>query len=198
MGHNTSERRERELEAEARRHASAGWLLQADGKVEEPQTPAGVLARGSVLTGRCGKRPDCGRRVRFDARAWCASGHGVTPLADILDSYRCGLVPCRLDWAPETYPSGLPLGAYLSDPAANVIVSCGCGGLKPRRYPVRAFARLVVQGGGSAALALPAPPARPPAPVALSPGLIRGACPACGDRRWRITLFRSQSPGGLG
>ena len=188
MGHNISDRRAREMELAERSRAVAGWVLRPDGKVEQPQTPAALAARRAVLLGRCGKRPDCGRRVTFDAALWCARGHATTPLKDLLETYRCGLIPCRLDWAPERYPSGLPLGAWLAIPEAQVVVACSCQGFKPQRLPVQTFARRVVESLGPAALAIPAAPARPPEPVALSPSLIRGPCPCCRESRWRIRL----------
>lgn len=192
MGHNLTERRARELAPAERRRAAAGWVLLPNGKVETPQTPAAVAARGSIIHGRCGRRPDCGRRVTFDPALWCAHGHATTALSQLLDSYRCGLVPCRLDWAPETYRSGMPLGAYLSMGGAQVVVTCHCRGFKPQRLPVQVFARQVIKAVGVAALAIPAPPACPPAPVQLSAELIRGTCPACKERRWRILLYREK------
>ena len=198
MGHNVSERRARELELAERSRAQSGWVVQKDGTVDLPQTPAGVLARGSKLTGRCGRRPDCGRRVTFDAAMWCRSGHALTRLEDVLDSYRCGLLPCRLDWAPEIYPGGPPLGAHLSDAGAHVTVACDCGGFRPLGFSVRRFAELVAQASGPTALIIPpVPPIPREGPLRYPPRLIRGACPACGERRWRILVAPTPRPRAL-
>lgn len=190
MGHNTSERKLRHLEAEQASRRSRGWVLTKDGRVEEPRTAAGVLARGATLQGRCGKRPDCGRRVTFDAAHWCAAGHGLTDLSDILPTYRCGLVPCRLDWLPERYPAGRPLGTYLHDEAASVVIGCECGEFKPKRYTLRAFAEAVLTGEGSKAWSWPLEPVRE-GPVRLPARMVRGVCPWCRERRWRILLFKT-------
>ena len=124
------------------------------------------------------------------SRPWCAAGHGLTDLREVLAAYRCGLVPCRLNWLAERHPAGRPLGTYLHDEKASVVVSCECGELKPKRYAVRAFAKAVVAGEGTAALAWPLQPVRE-GPVTLPWRMIRGVCPACRERRWRILLFKS-------
>ena len=194
MGNNLTDRRVRELAGAERGRLISGWLLPSDGRVEEPQTPAALLARGATLQARCGKRPDGGRRVTFDAAAGCDAGHGLTDLKEVLPAYRCGLIPCRLDWLSERYPSGRPLGTYLRDAKASVVVTCESGELRPKHHPVRTFAEAVVAGEGPAALAWPVEPARE-GPVILPTRLIRGACPWCKERRWRILLCPTRSRG---
>ena len=188
MGHNLTDRKARELEAAERSRLVCGWVVTKEGRVDEPQTPAGVLARGATLQARCGKRPDCGRRVTFDAALWCAAGHGSEALCEVLSAHRCGLVPCRLNWLSERYPAGRPLGTYLHDEKASVVVCCSCGELKPKRFTIRAFAKAVVTGEGPAALAWPVQPVREGA-VTLPVRLVRGVCPWCREKRWRILLF---------
>lgn len=180
MGHNVSERKLRELDAVQRSRLAAGWVVEKDGRVTQPQTPAAVRSRGAVLIARCTKREDCYRRVTFDPELWCARGLGLTPLAEVLAAYRCAVLPCRLDWLPERFPAGSPVGAHLHDEAAKIVVTCPCGAMRPRTFTLRRFAELTAHAG-PARLAVPA--------EHLPPSLIRGACSWCRERRWRFRLI---------
>ena len=182
MGHNLTDRKARELDAAERSRLVSGWTVTKDGRVEQPQTPAAVRARGAHLEARCGKREDCKRRVTFDAVLWCERGMGLLPLSEVLAAYRCSLIPCRLDWRPESYPQGSPLGAVLYDPGATVTVSCACGRLKPQTFPIKSFAEFVARADPRN-LAIPA--------NRLPSSLVRGVCPWCRERQWRFGVHRT-------
>ena len=185
VGHNLSERRAGELREENRRRDSAGWVIEKDGLVTEPQTPAALAARGALLRGFCRGREDCFRKVTFNAPMWCARGFGFVPLSDAKAAYRCAIVSCGLNWQAESYPHGLPLGSYLGNPHASIAVSCPCGAGALKTFTVRRFVQLIGRAGtGSPALAA----------ACLPSSLIRGPCSWCRERRWSITLHVAPSP----
>ena len=206
MSHNYSDRKLHALDAAELSRLVSRWIFGKDSRVEEPQTPAGVLARGATLQARCGKRSDCGRRVTFDAAQWCDAGHALTALSDVLLAYACGLVPCRLQWLPERYPAGRPFGTYLRDGKASVVVRCECREFKPKEYPLLTFVKAMLAGAGPGALAWPLEPVRlGEGPVILPARMVRGQLlvtrtPKLAPRnspvrRMRLRASRSRSMG---
>lgn len=134
MGHNISRARqeahaERQRLSRLARYIVPGWRLQLspDRIVPVPDL-RGALQRGQRLLFRC-ERPDCGRRVEPDLEAIMRAGHGHHASGWLLELLQCRHpLGCRLKLSAETYPQGVPLVAYLGDPAALISLKCeGCG-----------------------------------------------------------------------
>jgi hypothetical protein len=57
-----------------------GWAL-IGGRLTSNQTPAGLIARGGEMKGRC-HTGECRRSVTLDAQDWIARGYANTSLAE--------------------------------------------------------------------------------------------------------------------
>lgn len=100
-----------------------GWTL-IGGRLVPDRTPAGLVARGGVMKGRC-QTPECWRKVAFDAQDWIARGYGDASLAELTRTYRCGRIGCSLMF-DESYAAGLPLQTYVGGSETAVITCKGC------------------------------------------------------------------------
>lgn len=134
MAHNVSRARQ-EAQAERQRlnrlarYIVPGWRLQLSPERLVPVPDLqGAYQRGQRLLFRC-ERPDCGRRVEPDLEAIVRAGHGHHVPGWLLELLQCRHpLGCRLKLSAETYPQGVPLIAYLCDPAAMIVLKCeGCG-----------------------------------------------------------------------
>ena len=174
MGHNISDRKMRELRAEA--HATSGWRPFRDGSWERIDTPAGVVARRGLVLGTC-RSAGCWRKVTLDASAWVRMGLGDARLAEVKLAYRCGAPLCGLVFTDERFPGGLPLMGWANEKAMRVAVECRRCGFG-RFRSVGAFVRAAV-AAGTGAWGMTR--------EELGPHCIRGACP-CGARDWWVWL----------
>jgi hypothetical protein len=100
-----------------------GWTL-IGGRLVPDKTPAGLVARGGVMKGRC-QTHECWRKVAFDPQDWIHRGYADTSLVELMRTYRCGRIGCKLHF-DESYADGVPLQTYVGGTETAVITCKRC------------------------------------------------------------------------
>lgn len=191
MAHNVSrsrqlDRAEDEARAELMRHLVPGWTvtLHPPFRIQAIATIMGAHLRGTELLMRC-QRSDCGRRVQPELEGLVRGGFGHLSPAELCDHLSCRHpLGCRLTRPIETYPLGVPLVAYVSQPDHLIAVTCqGCRHTVSRTA-VDTIARLKAAGRGDGSTG-----------VNDLSGRVRGPCRKCGGQAFSVELVRPCAPG---
>jgi hypothetical protein len=153
-----------------------GWAL-IGGRLTSDQTPAGLIARGGEIKGRC-HTGECRRSVTLDAQDWIARGYANTSLAALTRTDRCGRIGCKLHFN-ESYDDGLPLQTYVGGPETAVITCNRC--MRVTTLAVeRLVQRLLRTGAGDGNTG-----------CNVFAAAIKAPCRHCGAVRWTGEIRRS-------
>lgn len=152
-----------------------GWTLIV-GRLTSDQTPAGLVARGGEMKGRC-QTGECRRIVTLDAQDWIARGYVNTSLAELTRTYRCGRIGCKLHF-DESYVDGLPLQTCVGGFETAVITCNRC--MRVTTLPVeRLVQRLLCTGAGAGNTG-----------CRVFAAAIKAPCRYCGAVRWTGEIKR--------
>ena len=147
----------------------AGWTL-IGGRLVADQTPAGLVARGGEMKGRC-QTGECRRTLTLDAQDWIARGYANTSLTELTRTYRCGRVGCKLHFS-EHYANGVPLQTYVGGTETAAITCNRC--MRVTTLSVeRLVQRLVRTGAGDGNTG-----------CNVFAAAIKAPCRHCGAVRW--------------
>lgn len=154
----------------------SGWTI-ASGRLEEVGTIKGYAARRCEVKGRC-QRQDCRRSCHFDYERLLHAGMGDLPARKVMDMFKCARIDgCSLEFREE--PEQVITLRQLSG-RDYVGVEIRCAGCSAKRLTTveGLIYRLKANGLGDESTS-----------VKAAPGLIRGACRACGLRQWAIAFL---------
>ena len=154
----------------------AGWTF-IGGRLVTDQTPAGLVARGGEMKGRC-ETGQCRRTLTLDAQDWIARGYANTSSTELTRTYRCGRVGCKLHFN-KFYANGVPLQTYVGGTETAAITCNRC--MRVTTLSVdRLVQRLVRTGAADGNTG-----------CNVFAAVIKAPCRHCGAVRWTGEIQRS-------
>jgi hypothetical protein len=154
----------------------AGWLI-ASGILQADRTVRGYHTRRQGVSGRCHAR-DCRRTCHIDVARLHADGLGALRMDQVKALFRCGrLDGCALAFHDDLKAESLKLATLCRRTAVTVQLHCRACGARLKIAPEQMIVRLEAEAKGGA-----------DTEVRDLPGLLSGACKACGKTAWDVQV----------
>lgn len=152
-----------------------GWVV-FDTLLQPGATVGAYFARGREVRGVCHQK-DCRRRCELDLARLIKHGMENALVSDLSPLMRCNRFGGCAMTLREDGGRELTLGMLAAKPFARLAVTCGQCRQERTMSVTAVIARLEKEKTGGRGTSLD-----------KLPELIRGACPACQGRRWRVDV----------